>query len=249
MENQAPERPLLAGLVLWNWARSRAELHSLKSIQEIRCQNFCCPQAWFSQAELAAQPLNCVPWSPCKKSDHRSAACRFGSTKPAAVLLNCASWSPYRKSGPRAPALRRLGFSTPVFVVPGSSAPVASKFQASHCLKIWVPFISISYHGSWKTTPHSNRPQGLHCLMDTRWFKPAGFAAPQFPQLATQCQEPATTHLNETQATGFALLLAPGGFPPQKAWRPLSLRVRALATLSKSKNTRFPTEGRKAITC
>jgi hypothetical protein len=41
-----------------------------------------------------------------------------------------------------------------------------------------------------------------------------------YPQHATQCQEPASTHLSEPQTPGFATLLVPGGFPPHRAWRP-----------------------------
>jgi hypothetical protein len=74
-----------------------------------------------------------------------------------------------------------------------------------------------------------------------------------YPQLATQCQEPTTTHLSEPQALGFATLLVPGGFPPHRAWRPSLPTVpdnqTALTPPSQSKNARFPTEGRKAITC
>jgi hypothetical protein len=58
--------------------------------------------------------------------------------------------------------------------------------------------------------------------------------------------------VRETQATGFAILLVPGGFPSQSMEAqpsPLSLTARALAPQSKSKNARFRTEDRKAITC
>jgi hypothetical protein len=40
------------------------------------------------------------------------------------------------------------------------------------------------------------------------------------PQLATQCQGPAATHVNETQALHFGILLVPGGFPPYRKQRP-----------------------------
>jgi hypothetical protein len=73
------------------------------------------------------------------------------------------------------------------------------------------------------------------------------------PQLVTQYQEPATTHLCEPQAPGFAILLAPGVFPPYRAWRPSLPTVpdskRALAVPSKSEIARFPIKGRKAVTC
>jgi hypothetical protein len=73
------------------------------------------------------------------------------------------------------------------------------------------------------------------------------------PQLVTQCQEPATTHTSESQAVGLAILLAPGGFLTTEHGGPALSTVpdskRALAPLSKSKNTRFPTERKKAITC
>jgi hypothetical protein len=42
----------------------------------------------------------------------------------------------------------------------------------------------------------------------------------RYPQLATQCQEPATTHPCEPQAAGLANLLAPGGIPSHQAQRP-----------------------------
>jgi hypothetical protein len=103
-------------------------------------------------------------------------------------------------------------------------------------------------------SPHPNisRPQGLCFLVGTRQFKPARLSH-RYPQLATQCHEPATIHASEHQAPGLANLLAPGGFPPHKAWRPSLPTVpdskRILAPLSKNKNARFPTEGRKAKTC
>jgi hypothetical protein len=40
------------------------------------------------------------------------------------------------------------------------------------------------------------------------------------PQVATQCQEPGTTCASETQvAEFFAILVAPRGFEPHRAWR------------------------------
>jgi hypothetical protein len=100
---------------------------------------------------------------------------------------------------------------------------------------------------------NTGRPQGFLCLVGTRQFKPASSAAPQNPQLAIQCQHPATTHPSEPQAPGFAI------FWHQKASLPTEHRCPALPTVPdskraltpppKSKNTRFPTEGRKVITC
>jgi hypothetical protein len=73
------------------------------------------------------------------------------------------------------------------------------------------------------------------------------------PQLATQCQEPATTHPSEPQAPGFAIFwhqeasLLTEHRGPALPTVPDSKRT--LAPPPKSKNARFPTEGRKAITC
>jgi hypothetical protein len=74
----------------------------------------------------------------------------------------------------------------------------------------------------------------------------------RYPQLATQCQDPGTTHPSEPQASGLANQLAPGGFPPTEHGGPAPSTVpdskRALTPPSKNKNARFPTEERKAKT-
>jgi hypothetical protein len=84
--------------------------------------------------------------------------------------------------------------------------------------------------------------------MGTRWFKPTDFAAPLVP--STCYSVPEACHLSEPQAPGFAILLVPGGFPSTERGGPASpLSLTALAPPSKSDNARFPTEGRKTITC
>jgi hypothetical protein len=42
----------------------------------------------------------------------------------------------------------------------------------------------------------------------------------KYPQLATQCQEPATTHPSESQAARLPILIVPVGFSPHRAQRP-----------------------------
>jgi hypothetical protein len=62
--------------------------------------------------------------------------------------------------------------------------------------------LSSRCYGSWKPMP-AGRPQGLHCIVGTRQFKPANFAT----HLATQFQKPSATHARECQAPHFAILL------------------------------------------
>jgi hypothetical protein len=72
-------------------------------------------------------------------------------------------------------------------------------------------------------------------------------------QHAIQCQEPATTHPGEPQAPGFAIFWLQGAFIHTEHGGPALPTIpdskRALAPPPKRKNTRFPSEGRKAITC
>jgi hypothetical protein len=73
-----------------------------------------------------------------------------------------------------------------------------------------------------------------------------------YPQPATQCQEPATTHLSGPQAPGLANLLARSFLPHVHRVPALSTvpdNKRALASTSKSEKDSFPTEGRKAKIC
>jgi hypothetical protein len=72
------------------------------------------------------------------------------------------------------------------------------------------------------------------------------------PTLATQCQEPITTHLREPQAPGFLFCWCPEASLPTEHGIPALPTVpdskRALTPPSKSEGARFPTEGRKAVT-
>jgi hypothetical protein len=67
-----------------------------------------------------------------------------------------------------------------VAVAPSSLVP-ANRPQGSHWLQTWVPHACNSCYGSWNQCPKARRPQGLCCLVDTRGFKPAGFAASRVP--------------------------------------------------------------------
>jgi hypothetical protein len=76
----------------------------------------------------------------------------------------------------------------------------------------------------------------------------------RYPQLATQCQELATTHLSEPQVQALLFCWhqeAPGS--PQSMETPALPTVpdskRAPTPPSKIEKAIFPTEGRKAITC
>jgi hypothetical protein len=70
-----------------------------------------------------------------------------------------------------------------------------------------------------------------------------------YPQLATQYQEPATTHLSDPQVPGFAILLVQGGFPSHTAWRPSLPTVpdskRALAPHQRARMPDSPLRGGK----
>jgi hypothetical protein len=148
---------------------------------EIRPQNSHCLQAWFSWAG-AAEPLNCTPWSPC------------------------------RKSGPRAPAIRRLGrpclqcyCTTLLEPMIGKQAQelLLSKGLVLPCLQ-QLPWLQVAQHQQASLrgcapcklgspmpapaalplgSPHPNtsRPQGFCCLVGTRRVKPTDLAAPQVP--------------------------------------------------------------------
>jgi hypothetical protein len=59
--------------------------------------------------------------------------------------------------------------------------------------------------------------QGFCCLVDNRQFKPLALLPYGYPQ------EPGTTQPSEPQAPGLAILLARGGFPPNRAWKPSTL--------------------------
>jgi hypothetical protein len=137
--NDAPELPLPISLVLLSQASNSAtELCSLKPVLEIRPQNFCCLQAWFSQAKLAAVPWNCAPWSLCRKSGPRAPATqRFGSW---CLHGNCTTFLE-PTSGKQAPELLLPKGSVPPHLQPamalGSPEP-ASKSYGSCCLLTWV---------------------------------------------------------------------------------------------------------------
>jgi hypothetical protein len=83
----------------------------------------------------------------------------------------------------------------------------------------------------------------------TALWAPDGLSPPALlphghPQLATQCQDPTTTHASEPEAPHFAILLASGGFPHHRAWRPNAnhhtLTWKSLTALSKSGNPAPP---------
>jgi hypothetical protein len=103
-------------------------------------------------------------------------------------------------------------------------------------------------------SPNSNtsRPQGHHYLVGIRQFNLPAPLPHGNPQLATQCQEPATTHPSDPHALGFTIFWhQKASFPTEHrgpALPTVSESKRALALLPKIKNARFPTEGRKAGT-
>jgi hypothetical protein len=80
------------------------------------------------------------------------------------------------------------------------------------------------------TSLNISRPQGFHCLWALEDSSLLVLLSHGYPQLATQCQKPATTHPSEHQAWHLAILLVPGGFPPQQSMEtqhsPLSLTAR-----------------------
>jgi hypothetical protein len=96
------------------------------------------------------QLLYCASRSLCWQTAPRAPAACKPVTPMTAVLLNWVPRSLCWKAGPRAPTAHRL--CSPV------TAPAA-----------------VAHGSPW---PNTSRPQGLCCLVGTRGFKPAGFAAP-----------------------------------------------------------------------
>jgi hypothetical protein len=114
-------------------------------------------------------------------------------------------------------AVWRLGSS-----IPAAVAKAPGSLRACSACKL----------GSWKPTPNASRPQGLHCLMSTRRFKPTTLLPQRYPQLATQCQEPATIYLSELQALLF--------YWCQEASFPIEHRGPELLTVPDSKRACAP---------
>jgi hypothetical protein len=183
--------------------------------------------------------LNCTPRSLYGKFRPQNSCC-LQSWLSWAAPLNCTPWSAWEKSGPRTHATRRLG--CPVLAAlqhypPGAHAwkdlvpphlqelpwlQVAQHQQASlraltACrLGSSIPAAAARAPGS--PHPNSSRPQGLCCLVGTTCFRPTGFAA---PRASSTCYSvPRASHHTSKQTPGFAILLAPGGFPPHRAQRP-----------------------------
>jgi hypothetical protein len=170
---------------------------------------------------MLAAPLHYPSWHPCLESRPQNSHCLKVYPAPAAVAVD-----------------------------PGSPLP-ASKPQGSHCLQTWVPRACSNCHGSWNHAPMQIDPRASAALWAPDNSSPLDLLTYGYPQLATQCQEPTTTHLSEPQALLFcwcqeASLPTEHGNP---ALPTVPDSKRALLPPSKSKNVRFPTKGKKAITC
>jgi hypothetical protein len=125
-------------------------------------------------------PLNCAP---SQQSGLRTpAACRLGSPKLVAVPLNCSPQSLGQQSSFRTPAACRLG--SPVLTA-ATVAPVAwwqqAGLRALITCRLGSPVPAAAAVAPGCPCPNASRPQGLCCLVGTRWFKPSGFASPWVP--------------------------------------------------------------------
>jgi hypothetical protein len=99
--------------------------------------------------------------------------------------------------------------------------------------------------------PNASTLQGHFCLVGTRGFKQAGSVAPQ-ESLSSYSVPGHYNYTPKPQAPGFAILWCQeSSFPTEHEGTALPIvpdTKRALTPLPKSKNDRFPTEGRKTVT-
>jgi hypothetical protein len=72
-------------------------------------------------------------------------------------------------------------------------------------------------------SPNTSRPLGLCYLVGTRDSNLLALLPHRYIQLAIHCLEPAIRHISEPQVLGFAIFLAPEGFPPHRACWPSTL--------------------------
>jgi hypothetical protein len=167
------------------------------------------------------------------------------------VLLHYPPGAHAFKASPKIPAVWRLGPHTPpaFAMAPGSLHQQASLRAHATC-RLGSPLPTAAATAPGSPYPNTSRPQGHCCHVGTRQFKPTGSAAPWEPSNCYSLPGAYTTYLRETQPPGFAIfgyqkasLLTEHGGP---ALPTVPDSKRALAPSPKSKNTRFPTEGRKA---
>jgi hypothetical protein len=71
--------------------------------------------------------------------------------------------------------------------------------------------------------PSASRPQTATALWALDNSSLLALLTHGYPQLPAQCQESTPTHSSEPQAPCLAILLAPGGFPSHRTWRPSTL--------------------------
>jgi hypothetical protein len=183
--------------------RSRTiEQHSLKPVQEIRPQNSCCLKVWFSRAKLEVASQNYVPWSPCGTSGPRTPNnCKFSSPE--------LSWQQRHgtalpKVHTRNPALRPQ-LTKGLFPPWQKQVPwlqVAQRQQASlktlNACRPGSPTSTAAVVSPWNLLPNGNRPGAPSALWEPDNSSPLALMPHGYPQLATQCQESAATHLSET---------------------------------------------------
>jgi hypothetical protein len=170
-------------------------------------------------------PVTCWLGSPCAgcsttgmcsgSPDQQSgsgtpAAHRLGSPELAAATV---PGSLFQQVGAKAPTTQRLGplcLKHLLWLLVAWCQQAGLRALATCRLKFPMPTAAAMAPGS--PCPNASRPHGLPCLWapgDSSWL---ALLPHRHPQLATQSQEPAITHLRKPQAAGFAILMVPGGF-------------------------------------
>jgi hypothetical protein len=131
---------------------------------------------------LAAAPLNCTPWTPCRKLGPWTPVAHRLDSPMLTTLLHYLPGARAWKAGPELLLPEGLG---PLLLQQLPWVQVAQCQQAS--LRLLLPAdlgpLCLAATAMVSESPCSNasRPQGFCCLVGTRWFKPIGFAAPWVP--------------------------------------------------------------------
>jgi hypothetical protein len=160
-------------------------------------------------------------------------------------LLDISSW----QADPRTPATRRHGSPVP-------AAPLYCHPEVHDCLagprtpatcRLGSSMPEAAAMASGSPCPHISRPQGVCCILGTRQFKPASFAAP-WVSSAWYSVPGAYCHTHsEPLAPCFAILLVPeSSLPTEHRGSVINTKFshgRAPTALSKSENPALPLTG------
>jgi hypothetical protein len=114
-----------------------------------------------------------------------------GSVAPEAAPLNCAPWSPCRKSDPRAPATQRIGYPMLAALLhyPSGAHPWKVSPRSSNAQRLGSPMPAAAARAPRNPAPNTRRPQYLCCLGGTRHSSLLALLTHWYPQLATHLND------------------------------------------------------------